>query len=137
MLWEPCVIGSNPILIERLSSSAGRATYKKCLVNIAEQRSGSLLGSCPRDVGSNPTSAWNTVQSLHVAYSGLKLICTKEVYMVDMSKKGVMFMIVSTYSNGEDIPPEQAGRAVAPKYYRFHIALFSKWIGNKILNLEI
>lgn len=57
-------------------------------------------------VGLNPTSAWNTVQSLHVAYSGLKLICTKEVYMVDMSEKGVMFMIVSTYSNGEDIPPE-------------------------------
>lgn len=46
-------------------------------------------------------------------------------------------MIVSTYSNGEDTPPEQAGRAVAPKYYRFYIALSSKWTGNKTLNLEI
>ena len=46
-------------------------------------------------------------------------------------------MIVSTYSNGEDIPPKQAVRAVAPKYYRFCIALSSKWIGNKTLNLEI
>lgn len=33
-------------------------------------------------------------------------------------------MIVSTYSNGEDIPPEQAGRAVAPNIYRVYRVVF-------------
>lgn len=46
-------------------------------------------------------------------------------------------MIVAAYSKNEDTPPKQAGERQRQKYYRFHIALSSKWTGNKILNLEI
>lgn len=45
-------------------------------------------------------------------------------------------MIVSTYSNGEDTPPEQAGERQRP-ISTAYIASSSNWLGHKTLNLII